>query len=78
MSGTIRKKSIIGNGGQSEKKDKQSYNRGYRTMCKTFIAKGWYDDIPKHQGKRHGGNWNFTKDGKRYFDKNKRPELMRK
>jgi len=68
MSDSRRKTPIVSNGGFSEKKDKQQYNRGYRRLIRALIDKGWFDSLPKRPMHRHGGNWNFNKDGKHWTD----------
>jgi len=71
MSRSYRKNPIASPCGGSEKLDKRTYWRGYRKLVKTLISKWKFDDIPKDEGNRHGGNWNFKKDGKMYFDPKK-------
>lgn len=78
MSNSYKKSPYTGICGTSEKIDKQSFNRGFRTKTKSLINKGMLDDLPQAKNPKHGGNWNFTKDGKFRFNKKKYPELLLK
>lgn len=81
MSRSYKKKPIAGHGGLSEKRDKQAYSRGFRNTVRCMIRRGLYDLLPKRPNYRHGGNWNFQKDGKSWIKKKVReefPQLLRK
>ena len=79
MSRSYRKTPMIGIGGNSDKRDKQQYNRSFRKALKTATKKLQLDFDPQREfNGHHGRNWNFNKDGKTYFDPKKHPELMRK
>jgi len=78
MSNSYKKSPYTGICGKSEKIDKQSFNRGFRTKTKSLINKGILDELPQTHNPKHGGNWNFTKDGKLRFNPKTRPELLLK
>jgi len=78
MARSFRKKNFIGICGSSEKRDKKYYSKSLRSVCKSLLKRRLYYDLPKHEGNRHGGNWNFNKDGKLRFNPDKYPQLSRK
>ena len=78
MSRSKRKTSIIGSAvNNSEKKDKQAYNRRYRRIFKQCLHINPLADVFPHL-KEHSNSRSMAKDGKKYFDKYKHPKLMRK
>ena len=78
MSKSYKKSPFTGICGNSEKKDKRAFNRGFRASTKSTINKGNLDDLPERKNPKNGGNWNFYKDGKIRFCPKKYPELLLK
>ena len=66
MSRSYRKTKIFGVSGDSEKHDKRIANRKFRKLSKNKIAAG-KEDLPTHL-KDVSNVWNFSKDGKLYWD----------
>ena len=70
---------MIGIGGNSDKKDKQQYNRSFRKAMKIAVKKMKFDLLPEREfNGHHSRSWDFNKEGKIRFDPKKHPELMRK
>ena len=61
---------------ESEKKDKQRYNRKFRRIDKQSIKK--QDDMLLTSVKEVSNPWAMDKDGKQRFRKDVHPDLMRK
>jgi hypothetical protein len=79
MSHSYRKTPMIGIGGNSDKKDKQQYNRSFRKLMKVAVKKMNFDMLPEREfNGHHSRSWDFNKEGKIRFDPKKHPELMRK
>jgi len=78
MSNSYKKNPFIGICGNSEKKDKRAFNRGFRTSTKSIINKKNLDYLPERKNPKNGGNWNFFKDSKIRFCPIKYPDLLRK
>ena len=67
MSRSFRKNPIIGNTtAESEKQDKRSAARKIRVLSRSRLAKA--DDTPVDYRESGHGSWEFSKDGKSYFD----------
>lgn len=66
MSRSYRRTKIFAIGGDSEKKDKRIANRKFRKLSKSKIKLG-KEDLPTHL-KDVSNVWNFSKDGKLYWD----------
>jgi hypothetical protein len=62
----------------SEKDDKRRYNRAFRRAIKGSI----HPDDPRYAVppdlREHSNPWSMAKDGKRWFDPEKQPKLLRK
>jgi hypothetical protein len=77
MTRSFKHTAIIGNGGNSEKKDKKEYNRSLRHEIKIAIRKGELMNMPEYKlDGNHSNIWDWQKDGKHYFNAKKYPELM--
>ena len=77
MSRSRRKTSIIGVAGDSEKEDKQLYNRRYRQAFKQHLATRLENDSWPHLHE-YSNPWGMAKDGKSWFDSREYPKRMRK
>ena len=78
MSNSRRKTSIAGNAAcVSEKQDKRVYNRRYRHACKQFLHID-HEQEPLPHLREYSNPWAMGKDGKKWFDAKKYPEMMRK
>lgn len=78
MSRSRKRTSISGiTNAKSEKQDKRLYNRRFRRACKIhlkiFGADGLFPVL-----REHSNVWAMDKDGKKWFDPEKFPEMMRK
>tara|TARA_R110000824_G_scaffold33584_5_gene107602 strand:+ start:3929 stop:4147 length:219 start_codon:yes stop_codon:yes gene_type:complete len=72
MSRSIRKTPISGIAGTSDKEDKRLANRHHRRINKQLAE-------DSYRALREVSNvWTMAKDGKRWFDSARYPELMRK
>ena len=82
MSDSRKKKPITGHGGGSEKRDKQQFNRSFRSQVKQCINKGRSEDLPRRpQPQSSIGSWDFAKDGKSYYtgcDRDTKNRIIRK
>ena len=81
MSRSRRKHPIIGiTTAESEKKDKQRYNRRYRHRTRQWLRSliDPADHEPLPLLSEFSNPWCMDKDGKRYFDSKQSPRLMRK
>ena len=78
MSNSRKKTSIAGNAARiSEKQDKRVYNRRYRHACKQFLHIDPEQEPLPHL-REYSNPWAMGKDGKKWFDAKKYPEMMRK
>jgi len=75
MSRSRKKHSFIGNGGSSEKLDKQFANRKLRKRVKSAIRN---QSIILPEKREVSNLWNMAKDGKHYFNSEDWPKGMRK
>ena len=75
----VRKKTSIAGitNSKSEKQDKRIYNRRYRHVCKQFLHINPEQEPLPHL-KEFSNPWSMDKDGKKWFDAKKYPEMMRK
>ncbi len=67
MSRSYRKTPIIGNAGNSEKKDKQIANKKFRKRSKQKLHQQQLDYLPYDMNEVHNV-WSMSKDGKRYLN----------
>ncbi len=77
MSNSRKKTAIAGNADCSEKQDKRDYNRRYRHACKQFLHINPEQEPLPHL-REYSNPWGMGKDGKKWFDAKKYPEMMRK
>lgn len=78
MSRSRRKTPICGiASADSEKEDKQTYNRRYRRAFKKQLHINPFAEVFPHL-KEYSNPWCMGKDGKTWFDPKEYPKLMRK
>ncbi|OWK27378.1 MAG: hypothetical protein US76_04055 [Parcubacteria group bacterium GW2011_GWA2_38_13b] len=78
MSRSYRHKQIIGNTfAESEKKDKLICNKKLRKLARMLLMKHFEDFIEPLKNEV-SDRWVMSKEGKKYFNKSKFPQFMRK